>query len=241
MPALEITDYPRFGYRGLLLDVGRHYFPPTYIKKYLDLAAQYKINRFQWHLTDDQGWRIEIKKYPKLTEIGSYVDESSPGGRYYTQEQIKDILAYAKARFITVIPEIEMPGHSGAAVAAYPELGCAQAGGDANVLCPSETTFAFLQDVLTEVAALFPGPYIHIGSDEVEKEGWRKSPEAHAIIRKQGLKDEDELQSYFVRRIEQFLATKGKRTIGWDEILEGGLAPNAIVMSWRGEDGGSRP
>ncbi len=238
LPAMEVTDYPRFGYRGLLLDVGRHYFSPTTIKKVLDLAAQYKINRFHWHLTDDQGWRIEIKKYPKLTEVGSYVDPTSPGGRYYTQEQIRDILAYAQARFITVIPEIEMPGHSGAAVAAYPELACAQSGADNNVLCPSETTFAFVQDVLAEVAALFPGPSIHIGSDEVDKSGWQRSPEAQAIMKREGLKDENELQSYFVRRIERFLGSKGKRTIGWDEILEGGLAPNAIVMSWRGEGGG---
>ena len=237
LPALEITDHPRFGYRGLLLDVGRHYFSVAHIKKLLDLAAQYKINRFHWHLTDDQGWRIEIKKYPKLTEVGSYVDDTSPGGRYYTQEQIKDVVAYAQARFITVIPEIEMPGHSGAAVAAYPQLACTPGVG-ANVLCPSEATFTFLRDVLTEVGALFPGPYIHIGSDEVDKTWWRQSAEAQAIIKREGLKDEDELQSYFVRRIEQFLASTGKRTIGWDEILEGGLAPNAIVMSWRGEGGG---
>ena len=237
LPALEITDHPRFGYRGLLRDVGRHYFSVAHIKKLLDLAAQYKINRFHWHLTDDQGWRIEIKKYPKLTEVGSYVDDTSPGGRYYTQEQIKDLVAYAQARFITVIPEVEMPGHSGAAVAAYPQLACTPGVG-ANVLCPSEATFTFLRDVLTEVAALFPGPYIHIGSDEVDKTWWRQSAAAQAIIKREGLKDEDELQSYFVRRIEQFLASTGKRTIGWDEILEGGLAPNAIVMSWRGEGGG---
>ncbi len=238
LPALQITDYPRFGYRGVLLDVGRHYFSPAAIKKYLDVAAQYKINRFHWHLTDDQAWRIEIRKYPKLTGIGSYVDPTSPGGRYYTQQQIRDILAYAEARFIVVIPEVEMPGHAGAAIAAYPELACAGTGPDNNVLCPSETTFAFLRDVLTEVADLFPSPYIHIGSDEVQKDGWRQSAEAQTIMKSQGLKNEEELQSYFVRRIEQFLATQKKRTIGWDEILEGGLAPNAIVMSWRGEAGG---
>ncbi|HKQ12634.1 MAG TPA: family 20 glycosylhydrolase [Steroidobacteraceae bacterium] len=237
LPALEITDSPRFGYRGLLLDVGRHFFSVAHIKKLLDLAAQYKINRFHWHLTDDQAWRIEIKKYPQLTAVGSYVDDTSPGGRYYTQEQIKDLVAYAQARFITVIPEIEMPGHAGAAIAAYPQLACTQGVG-ANVLCPSEATFTFLRDVLTEVAALFPGPYIHIGSDEVDKIWWRQSAEAQAIIKREGLKNEEELQSYFVRRIEQFLAAAGKRTIGWDEILEGGLAPNAIVMSWRGEGGG---
>jgi hexosaminidase len=230
LPDLDITDYPRFGYRGLLLDVGRHFFSVTYLKKLLDLAAQYKINRFHWHLTDDEGWRIEIKKYPRLTDVSSH-------GEYYTQEQVKDIVAYAQARFITVVPEIEMPGHSQAAVTAYPQLACTPSA-LANVLCPKEETFTFLQNVLSEVAALFPGRYVHIGGDEVQKDGWRQSAEAQAIMKREGLKDEDQLQSYFVRRIEQFLTTKGKLTIGWDEILEGGLAPNAIVMSWRGEAGG---
>lgn len=230
LPDLDITDYPRFGYRGVLLDVGRHFFSVTYLKKLLDLAAQYKINRFHWHLTDDEGWRIEIKKYPRLTDVSSH-------GEYYTQEQVKDIVAYAQARFITVVPEIEMPGHSGAAVTAYPQLACTH-GALANVLCPKEETFTFLQNVLSEVMALFPGRYVHIGGDEVQKDGWRQSPEAQAIMKREGLKDEDQLQSYFVRRMERFLTTKGKRTIGWDEILEGGLAPNAIVMSWRGEAGG---
>ena len=259
LPALEITDYPRFGYRGVLLDVGRHFFPVTYLKKYLDLAAQYKINKFHWHLTDDQGWRIEIKKYPKLTDFASRrkepitdqnsvsMGDDSPYGRYYTQEQIKDIVAYAQARFITVIPEIEMPGHSEAALAAYPELACTpgrfegNTSGDVhgNVFCPKEETFAFLRNVLSEVIALFPGPYVHIGGDEVQKDPWRQSAEAQAIMKREGLKNEDELQSYFVRRMEKFLTSKGKRTIGWDEILEGGLAPNAIVMSWRGEGGGT--
>jgi hexosaminidase len=249
LPALEITDYPRFGYRGLLLDVGRHFFTVTYLKKYLDLAAQYKINTFHWHLTDDQGWRIEIKKYPRLTAVvpqpsdtpigqnSLYANDGTPYAPYYTQEQIKDIVAYAQARFITVIPEIEMPGHSGAAVAAYPELACRQGIAD-NVLCPKEETFTFMQNVLNEVIALFPGPYVHIGGDEVQKDGWRQSAEAQAIMKREGLKNEDELQSYFVRRIERVLTSKGKRMIGWDEILEGGLAPNAIVMSWRGESGG---
>jgi len=249
LPALEISDYPRFGYRGVLLDVGRHFFSVTFLKKYLDLAAQYKINKFHWHLTDDQGWRIEIKKYPRLTAVALrpddaatdqnsfYAEDGTPYAPYYTQEQIKDIVAYAQARFITVIPEIEMPGHSGAAVAAYPDLACTQGVQD-NVLCPKEETFTFVQNVLSEVMALFPGPYVHIGGDEVQKEGWRKSAEAQAIMKREGLKNEDELQSYFVRRIEKFLTSKGKRMIGWDEILEGGLAPNAIVMSWRGEGGG---
>lgn len=248
LPALEIIDHPRFGYRGALLDVGRHFFSVTFLKKYLDLMSQYKINTFQWHLTDDQGWRIEVKKYPKLTDIGSRrneiindenslsVGDSTPHG-YYTQEQIKDIVAYAQARFITVIPEIEMPGHSEAALAAYPELACTPGVHD-NVFCPKEQTFTFLENVLSEVIALFPGPYVHVGGDEVQKDRWRQSPEAQAIMKREGLKNEDELQSYFVRRIEKFLTSKGKRTIGWDEILEGGLAPNAIVMSWRGEGGG---
>ncbi len=249
LPALEITDYPRFGYRGVLLDVGRHFFTITYLKKYLDLAAQYKINKFHWHLTDDQGWRIEIKKYPKLTEVrprpsdtpidqnSLYTDDGTPYAPYYTQEQIKEIVAYAQARFITVIPEIEMPGHSGTAVAAYPHLACTQGVQD-NVLCPKEETFTFVQNVLSEVITLFPSPYVHIGGDEVQKDGWRQSAEAQAIMKREGLKNEDELQSYFVRHIEKFLTSKGKRMIGWDEILGGCLAPNAIVMSWRGEGGG---
>ncbi len=238
LPALDIEDRPRFGYRGVLLDVGRHYFSVAFLKKFLDLAAQYKINRFQWHLTDDQGWRIEIKKYPKLTATDAAVsggDSAFVG--FYTQEQVKDIVAYAQARFITVVPEIEMPGHSGAALAAYPELGCAPFD-QAVAFCPKQETFAFLENVLSEVITLFPGPYVHIGSDEVEKEGWRQSPEAQAIIAREGLKDEDELQSYFARRIERFLDSRGKRMIGWDEILQGGLAPRTIVMSWRGEEGG---
>ena len=234
LPDLDITDYPRFGYRGVLLDVGRHFFSATYLKKLLELAAQYKINRFHWHLTDNEGWRIEIKKYPRLTDVSS---DDARHGEYYTQEQVKDIVAYAQARFITVVPEIEMPGHSGAAVTAYPQLACTHSV-HANVLCPKEETFQFLQNVLSEVAALFPGRYVHIGGDEVQKDSWRESAEAQAIMQREGLKDEDQLQSYFVRRIERFLRTKGKLTIGWDEILEGGLAPNAIVMSWRGEGGG---
>ncbi len=226
LPNLDITDYPRFGYRGLLLDVGRHYFPVSYLKKLLDLAAQYKINRFHWHLTDNEGWRIQINKYPRLTADAGY----------YTQEQVREIVAYAQARFITVIPEIEMPGHSGAAVAAYPYLACTH--GDADVLCPTEETFSFVRNVLREVAVLFPGPYIHIGGDEVDKKGWRNSPEAQAIMKQKGLQDEDQLQSYFVTRVGKFLTSRGKRMIGWDEIMEGGLAANAVVMSWRGEGGG---
>jgi hexosaminidase len=228
LPAMKIEDQPRFGYRGVLLDVGRHYFSVSFIKKLLDLAAQYKINRFHWHLTDNEGWRIEIRKYPKLT---------TPAAPYYTQEQVKDIVDYARARFITVVPEIEMPGHSGAALAAYPELGC-EPRDRAVAFCPKEETFIFLENVLSEVIALFPGPYVHIGSDEVEKEGWRQSPEAQAILKREGLKDEDELQSFFARRIEKIVTSRGKRMIGWDEILQGGLPPRTIVMSWRGEEGG---
>jgi hexosaminidase len=253
LPAVDITDYPRFHYRGVLLDVGRHFFSVTFLKNYLDQMAQYKINKFHWHLTDDQGWRIEIKKYPRLTEIGpqrkdlSEEENLDPYARgYYTQEQIKEIVAYAQARFITVIPEIEMPGHSGAALAAYPELGCTPAPSAVSsgatvpndVFCPKEETFSFLQNVLSEVITLFPGPFVHIGGDEVSKDSWKRSADAQAVMRREGLKDENELETYFVQRMEKFLRSKGRRTIGWDEILEGGLAPNAIVMSWRGEGGG---
>ena len=259
LPSLEITDYPRFAYRGVLLDVGRHFFSVTYLKRFLDLLAQYKINTFHWHLTDDQGWRIEIKKYPKLTEVGSrpsqfmkgsdlesYPSDAPPYGGYYTQDQIKEIVAYAQERFITIVPEIEMPGHSQAAIAAYPELACSFTQPGANgpslvpghIFCPKPETFTFLENVLSEVIALFPGPYIHIGSDEVPRDEWKQSSEAQAIIQREGLKSEDELQSFFVKHMEKFLNSKGKRMIGWDEILEGGLAPNAVVMSWRGQSGG---
>ena len=261
IPAVQIFDYPRFPYRGMHLDVSRHFFPVEFVKKYIDLMSQYKFNYFHWHLTDDQGWRIEIKKYPKLTEIGSKRSESLVGRfstdfkgdgvpveGFYTQEQIKDVVAYAKARYITVIPEIELPGHSSAALAAYPELSCKQDikykvqmtwGIFKEVYCPTEKTFSFLEDVLTETIALFPdSPYIHIGGDEVLKDMWKESPEVKAIMQKEGLKDEHEVQSYFVRRMEKYVNSKGKKIIGWDEILEGGLAPNATVMSWRGIKGG---
>jgi hexosaminidase len=259
IPRLEIADYPRFPYRGMHLDVARHFVPVDFIKKYLDLMAQYKMNTFHWHLTDDQGWRIEIKKYPKLTEIGSkrretvkgrlldpYVGDGIPYGGYYTQEQIKEVVAYAHTRFISVVPEIEMPGHSLAALAAYPELSCTGGpfevgttwGVYKDVFCPKEDTFQFLEDVLTEVIALFPGRYVHVGGDECPKDRWKESEIAQAVIKREGLRDEHELQSYFIRRIERFLNAKGKRLIGWDEILEGGIAPNATVMSWRGEKGG---
>ena len=258
--AVDIDDAPRFAWRGLHLDVGRHFFPVAFVKKYLELMAQYKLNTFHWHLTEDQGWRIEIKKYPRLTEFGSkrretvvgehvdpYIGDGIPyAPGYYTQDEVRDVVAYAAARHITVIPEIEMPGHAQAALAAYPQLACTPGpfevwtnwGVSENIYCPKEETFAFLDDVLTEVAALFPAPYIHIGGDETPKTRWKDSPVAQEIIKREHLKNEEELQSWFIRRIEKIVHAKGKRMIGWDEILEGGLAPDATVMSWRGEDGG---
>lgn len=259
-----IIDEPRFAYRGMHLDVSRHYMPLEFVKKYIDLMSQYKFNTFHWHLTDDQGWRIEIKKYPKLAELGSKRSESHLGsystifkgdGRpiegFYTQEQIKDVIAYAKARFITVIPEIELPGHASAALAAYPQLGLGCAAKDykfevkktwgifKEVFCPTDETFKFLEDVLDETIKLFPdSPYIHIGGDEVLKDYWKESAFVQELKKRENLKDEHEVQSYFVRRIEKFINSRGKKIIGWDEILEGGVAPNATIMSWRGEKGG---
>jgi hexosaminidase len=258
IPAVEIYDYPRFEYRGMHLDVARHFFPPEFVKKYIDLLAMYKFNRFHWHLTEDQGWRIEIKKYPKLTEIGARRDstlignygtgkyDDVPHGGFYTQEEVKEIVDYAQKRSITIIPEIEMPGHSSAALAAYPEFGCFEKeyyvqstwGIFEDIYCPSEETFAFLEDVLDEVMKLFPSEYIHIGGDEAPKKQWEESEIAQKVIEREGLKDEHELQSYFIGRIEQYLNSKGRQIIGWDEIMEGGLAPKATVMSWRGEKGG---
>lgn len=260
IPSLNIEDYPRFKYRGLHLDVGRHFSTPEFVKKYIDLMSQFKFNRFHWHLTEDQGWRIEIKKYPKLTEIGAWRDSTMTGryrdvprrfdytkqGGFYTQDEVRDIVKYAADRYVTIVPEIELPGHSQAALAAYPELACTD--GPFNVLpiwgisneiyCPKEETFKFLEDVLTEVIDLFPGEYIHIGGDEAPKLRWKESKICQDLIKKEGLKDEHELQSYFIQRIEKFVNSKGRKIIGWDEILEGGLAPNAAVMSWRGEIGG---
>jgi hexosaminidase len=255
-----INDSPRFSYRGMHLDVGRHFFPVDFIKQYLDMMAMYKFNTFHWHLTEDQGWRIEIKKYPKLTEVGAYRDSTLVGkystkphrwdgkryGGFYTQEQIRDIVKYAADRHITIIPEIEMPGHSLAALAAYPELACTPGpfrpatlwGVFPDIYCPKEETFEFLENVLTEVMDLFPGKYIHIGGDEAPKERWKESKLCQKIIKEHGLKDEAELQTYFVERIEKFLNAHGHQLIGWDEILEGGLSPGATVMSWRGIEGG---
>ncbi|MGA1977837.1 MAG: beta-N-acetylhexosaminidase [Bacteroidales bacterium] len=261
VPACEIKDEPRFPYRGMHLDVGRHFFPPQVIKKYIDLMALHKMNTFHWHLTEDQGWRIEIKKYPRLTQVGAYrketligngdkvpyVYDGIPYGGFYTQEEIKDIVEYARSRFVTIIPEIEMPGHSLAALASYPELSCTGGPFDVctrwgvveDVYCAgNEETFNFLEDVLNEVMTLFPGKYIHIGGDECPKTRWEKCQLCQKRIKDEGLKDEQELQSYFIRRIEKFFVSKGRKLIGWDEILEGGLAPEATVMSWRGTEGG---
>ncbi|MEO8886863.1 MAG: family 20 glycosylhydrolase [Mucilaginibacter sp.] len=262
LPGAEIEDYPRFGYRGLHLDVARHFFSVDFIKKYIDLMARYKLNNFHWHLTDDQGWRIEIKKYPKLTEIGSHRTETlignyhdrtppqydnTPYGGYYTQDQIRDVIKYAADRYINIIPEIEMPGHSDAALAAYPEYGCNipesyMVSGTwserHDVYCPTDSTFNFLDDVLTEVINLFPSKYIHIGGDEVAKDDWQNSKFAQQLMKRLKLKDEKELQSYFVKRIEAFVNSKGRTVIGWDEVLDGGIAPNVTIMSWQGESGG---
>lgn len=263
IPTLKVNDYPRFQYRGMHLDVSRHFFDVAFVKKYIDLIAMHKMNTFHWHLTDDQGWRIEIKKYPKLTEIGAWrVDredlswnerpdqktgEKATYGGFYTQDQIREVVAYATERGITVIPEIEMPGHSAATIAAYPEYSCAgkptvvPSGGISkiNILCAGkDETFNFLQDVLSEVIDLFPSKYIHIGGDEAWKHEWEKCPLCQKRIKDQHLANEHELQSYFIQRIEHFLTSKGRALIGWDEILEGGLAENATVMSWRGEAGG---
>lgn len=249
IPQVEITDEPAFGYRGMHIDVSRHFIGVDDIKKQLDLMAMFKINRFHWHLTDDQGWRIEIKKYPKLIEVGSkrIEDDGTEYGGYYTQEQIKDVVAYAKERFITVVPEIEMPGHSIAAIAAYPDLACFpqdfkvrfEWGISKDILCAGKDhTYQFLSDVIAEVAPLFPGEYFHVGGDEAPKGRWNKCPLCQAKIKKEGLKDAHELQSYVIRWAEKELEKYGKKLIGWDEILEGGLAPSATVMSWRGEEGG---
>ncbi len=250
----QIDDWPRFKYRGMHLDVCRHFYSVDFIKSYLDLMARYKLNTFHWHLTEDQGWRIEIKKYPLLTEIGAWrmeldtaTGDSIRYGGYYTQDQIKDVVTYARKNHITIIPEIEMPGHSRAALAAYPQFSCSgerlpvanRWGVFTHVYCAGkDSTFLFLNDILDEVIALFPGTYIHIGGDECPKAAWKKCPDCQARIKKEHLKDEHELQSYFIRRIEKHLISKGRKLIGWDEILEGGLADEATVMSWRGIKGG---
>ncbi len=258
LPGIRIGDAPAFGWRGLHLDVGRHLFPVAFIKKFIDMLAFYKFNTFHWHLTEDQGWRIEIKKYPKLTEIGGYRAETvisrawdtydgKPYGGFYSQGEVREVVAYAEERGITVMPEIELPGHAVAALTAYPELGCVGAGYEVrrtwgiaeDIFCAgNDEVFTFLKDVLSEVLALFPSEYIHIGGDEAPKARWQQCPACQARIQAEGLADENELQSWFIRQIESWLNERGRKLVGWDEILEGGLAPNATVMSWRGSDGG---
>lgn len=259
VPAVVIEDAPRFPYRGLHLDVGRYFFDVAFVKKYIDTMARFKLNRFHWHLAEDQGWRVQIDAYPRLTEVGAwraespveknldpYVGDGVQHGGFYTKEEIRDVVAYAAERFVTVIPEIEMPGHATAAIASYPELGCTDEhlavsttwGVHDTIFCPKEETFTFLENVLSEVMELFPSKYIHIGGDEVPKRQWRESDQAQAVMSREGLADEDELQSWFIRRIERHLRANGRRLIGWDEIREGGLAPDATVMSWRGTEGG---
>jgi hexosaminidase len=258
IPCVSITDAPRFPWRGMHLDVSRHFFPKDFIKRYIDLLALHKMNIFHWHLTDDQGWRIEIRRYPRLTDVGAwrsgsmigpYSDmkfDSIPYGGFYTQEDIREVVSYAARRNVTIMPEIELPGHALAALAAYPSLSCTGGpfevgkawGVYEDVFCTKETTFTFLENVLTEVADLFPGQYIHIGGDEVPKTRWKNCDSCQARMKSLGLKNEEELQGWFIARIEKFLNARGKKVIGWDEILDGGLAPNAAVMSWRGIDGG---
>jgi len=281
VPFVRIEDSPRFAYRGMHLDVGRHFFPVAFIKKYIDYLALHKLNTFHWHLTEDQGWRIAIKQYPELTTIGAQRNgsisgrypgngsDNKPHGGFYSQEEVKEVVQYARDRYIDVIPEIEMPGHSSAAIAAYPWLSCfpekpTELAGQMksaksvneqekgrikivqetwgvfdDVFCAGkESTFTFLENVINEVAPLFPSAYFHVGGDECPKTHWKKCPDCQRRMKDNNLKDEHELQSYFIQRMEKFLNSKGKKLIGWDEILEGGLAPNAVVMSWRGEAGG---
>lgn len=248
VPSLDIYDYPKFKWRGLNLDCCRHFMSKDFIKRYIDLLALQKMNILHWHLTEDQGWRIEIKKYPELTEIGAFrkYDDGSVYGGFYTQDDIKEIVMYASERFITVVPEIEMPGHSTAAIATYPNLSCTGGPFEVGTLwgiykdiycAGNEDTFKFIEDVLSEVIELFPSKYIHIGGDEAPKDRWKNCPKCQLRIKEENLADEHELQSYFIKRVEKFLNSKGKEIIGWDEILEGGLAPGATVQSWRGTKG----
>lgn len=261
IPCQSIRDRPRFHWRGLSLDVSRHFFTVETVKKYLDLMAHYKLNTFHWHLTDDEGWRIQIDKYPGLTNKGSKMSRWAAEGKFralsnitgggnegfFTKDEVRDVVAYARLRYITVLPEIEMPGHSEAAIYSYPELGVQDSTGETQqekpiprvgMYDPSERVFSFLEDVLTEVMELFPGKYIHIGGDEADMKKWLRSPVAVALMKREGLKSEKEVQSYFIKRMERFILSRGRQLVGWDEILEGGLAPSATVMSWRGEEGG---
>lgn len=258
-PGVEIEDRPRFAWRGLLLDVARHYLPPEFIKKFVDLMAMHKFNSLQLHLTDDQGWRIEIRKYPRLTEVGSVRRESPRRGNrnagdgvpygpfFYSQEQIRDLVAYARARHVTLVPEIEMPGHFLAALTAYPEFSCTGGpfqvrtrwGIEPDILCAGkDEAIAFVEDVLAEVVGLFPSGFNHIGGDEAPRTRWKDCPKCQARMKAAGLANEAQLQTWLTRRVEDFLIGKGRRLIGWDEILEGGLTPKAAVMSWRGTEGG---
>ena len=262
IPPMVIEDFPRFKHRGMMLDVSRHFMPKEFIKKFIDIMAMHKMNKFHWHLTDDQGWRIEINKYPKLTEIGSKRDETLigharfagknpkfdgiPHGGYYTQNDIKEIISYAKKKFIEIIPEIDMPGHTAAMIASYPELGTLKQnisvkkswGVQDEILIPSENTFNFLDGVFKEVSELFPSQYVHIGGDEARKKQWVESEEVQNLMKDLEIEDEDSLQTYFIGRVQKILSNYGKKIIGWDEIIEGGLLDNATVMSWRGEEGG---
>jgi hexosaminidase len=260
---VRITDYPRFGWRGLLVDPARHFIPVQDLMRYIDIMALHKFNSLQIHLTDDQGWRIEIKKYPRLTEIGAWRSETLIGhyndkpwrfdgkrhGGFYSQDDIRQIVKHALDRHIRIVPEIEMPGHARSAISSYPYLGVFPEkqkdlrpwrhwGVSQDIFAPRSRTVAFLQDVLTEVMELFPSRYIHIGGDEALKNQWKASEEIQALIRSKGLKDEDELQAWFIKQMDAFLAKHGRRMVGWDEILQGGLAPGATVMSWRGQQGG---
>ena len=251
IPTVRIEDEPAIGWRGHMLDVGRHFYPVSFIEKQLDLMSYYKLNVFRWHLTEDQGWRIEIKRYPKLTEVGAWRTEAdgSRYGGFYTQDQVREVVEYARQRNIMVVPEIEMPGHSSAAVAAYPELSCAKKpipvqtgwGVFSDVFCPAdENVYVFLQNVLDEVLPLFPSPYVHIGGDEVPEGAWDHCDACDKLIRDQGLEDGKGLQSYFIRRMQVYLTGKGKTMIGWDEILEGGVDPSAVIEIWRGDDEGHK-
>ena len=264
VPSVSITDYPRFAWRGLMLDVSRNFFDKEFIRKFLDQMVEYKYNVFHWHLTDDPGWRIEINQYPRLTEVGAWrvprtgvfyslpapePDEKPTYGGFYTQDDIKEIIKYAADRFITIVPEVDIPGHSRSLIAAYPQASCSgrqisvyagETGGPGeNVLCAgNEANFEMLDNIIGELAALFPGKYIHIGGDEVNKEFWEGCSKCREVMADNGLKDVHELQSYFIKRVEKMVESRGKQLIGWDEILEGGLTPNATVMSWRGMEGG---
>ncbi len=261
MPMI-IEDYPRFKYRGMMLDVSRHFMPKEFIKKFIDIMSIHKMNKFHWHLTDDHGWRIEIKKYPKLTEIGSMREgtlighsrfagknpkfDNIPHGGFYTQEEIKDIIKYAEERFIEIIPEIDMPGHTASLIASYPELGTLKEktevkkiwGVQDEILIPTENTFSFLDNLFREIADIFPSSYVHIGGDEARKKQWIESEEVQKLMEKLEIEDEDSLQTYFIGRVQKILNNYGKKIIGWDEIIEGGLVNDATVMSWRGEEGG---